>query len=385
MHIGFLTPEFPHERLKKSGGLGTSIKNLAEGLVSQDIKVTVFVCWQNSDFEVIESGVRIVSISKKVYPFFNWHFERKRIQKIIQNDIHTTKINLIEAPDWTGISAFMKFSVPLIIRLNGSDGYFCKIENRKQKWKHFFLEKKALKNADAIISVSTYTGKLTKYIFGLRHTIKTIHNSINIDDFKPLHESVNDNQLLYFGTIIRKKGVLELAKTFNLVVEKKHDAELLLIGKDSNDIFENTSTLSLFNRLLSDKAKNKVQYIKEVPYQDIKKYIARASVIVLPSFAEAFPMTWLEALAMEKALVSSNIGWANELMIDGKTGYTVDPKKHEEFANKIIKLLDSNQLRTEFGKNGREHVAANFSTQIITNKNIEHYKNSIALLAESRS
>lgn len=378
MHIGFLTPEFPHERLKKSGGLGTSIKNLAEGLASQNTKATVFVCGQKQDFEIIESGVRIISISKKVYPFFNWYLERKRIQKIIQNDINTTKIHVIEAPDWTGVSAFMKFSVPLIIRLNGSDGYFCEIEGRKQKWKNRFLERKALKNANEIISVSSYTGELTKYVFGLRHTIKTIHNSININNFKPLNEPINENQLLYFGTIIRKKGVLELAKTFNIVVEKKHDAKLLLIGKDSNDIFENTSTLSLFNSLLSDKAKNKVQYIKEVPYQDIKKYIARASVIVLPSFAEAFPMTWLEALSMEKALVSSNIGWANEMMIDGKTGYTVNPKNHMEFADKLIKLLDNDSLRLNYGKTGRTHVVDNFSTEIITNKNILNYKNIIA-------
>jgi L-malate glycosyltransferase len=374
MHIGFITPEYPHPNLKSSGGLGTSIKNLSLGLINSGVSVTIFVVYQNQDLSFHDGDVNILAIKHVKYFVLGWYKERKRIQNIIVKHIHEKKIDILEAPDWTGITAFMKFKCPLIIRLNGSDAYFCSLEKRKQKWKNFFFERKALTNANAIVSVSTFTANITKKIFGLKHNIKTIHNGINIKYFEPLNIPVIRGQLLYFGTIIRKKGVLELAQAFNLVIEKMPKASLLLIGKDVNDIFENKSTLQLFYKQLSYKAKQQVTQLQEVSYLEIKRYIAQANIVVLPSFAEAFPMTWLETLAMEKALISSNIGWANELMVNEETGYTIDPKNHEEFSNKIINLLQDENKCNTFGKNGRKWIIKRFSSQVITCQNIDFYK-----------
>lgn len=377
MHIAFLTPEYPHSELSRSGGLGTSIKNLAKGLVQNGVKVSIFIIGQSKNIHLDDDGIKLFSLEKKQHIAFNWYLERKRVQKTINNYIKADGIQLIEAPDWTGISAFMKFKVPLIIRLNGSDGYFCHLDERPQKKKNFFLERKALKNANAIVSVSTFTGSLTKQIFKLKHHIKTIHNSIDVKAFEPINTRINENQLLYFGTIIRKKGVLELAEAFNLVIKKEPKSELVLIGKDVVDVFKKESTVKLFFDRLSSEAKKQVNYIPEVPYSEIKNHIAQAKVIVLPSFAEAFPMTWLEALSMEKALVSSDIGWAKELMIDNETGYTVNPKNHKEFASKLLDLLNDSKKCETFGKQGREHVEKTFSIETITKQNIEFYKSLI--------
>lgn len=377
MHIAFLTPEYPHPELNRSGGLGTSIKNLAKGLIANDCQVTVFVIGQDVDGEFDDEGITVVSMVKKQHVAFNWYLERKRIQKFIQKHVDKKCIQLIEAPDWTGITAFMKFTVPLVIRLHGSDGYFCHLDGRKQKWKHRFLEKKALKYADAIVSVSRFTGDLTKRIFNLKKDITTLYNGIDVDVFKPINIEEVEGQLLYFGTIIRKKGVLELAKAFNLVVQKAPTTTLLLIGKDAVDIFENVSTLKLFLNSLTKQAKQKVTHLQEVPYLDINTYIAKSQIVVLPSLSEAFPMTWLETLASEKPLVSSNIGWANELMIDGVTGYTLDPKNHKEFAYKVLDLLNDSEKRSRFGKDGRQHVIQQFSAEVITQQNIAFYKKCI--------
>lgn len=374
MHIGFLTPEYPHPKLNRSGGLGTSIKNLAEQLTNSGVKVTVFVVFQNQDEIFEDVKVRVISIKLYRYAFLGWYIERKRIQKIIEKEIIKESINIIEAPDWTGISAFMRFSVPIVIRLNGSDAYFCRLDNRKQKFKNYLFEKMALKGAQEIVAVSSFTGKLTKEIFGLNKEISTIHNGIDVDNFLPSNTKINEGQILYFGTIIRKKGVLELAKAFNLVKQKKDYVNLLLIGKDSLDVFTKKSTIQLFYDLLIPEAKASVTHLDEVSYEEIKSYIDKAHIVVLPSFAEAFPMTWLETLSKEKALVSSDIGWAKELMVDNQTGFIVNPKDHNEFSEKIIKLLENKGLCDEFGLAGRRRVVSKFSAQVITEQNIEFYK-----------
>ena len=384
MHIAFLTPEYPHTSLTRSGGLGTSIKNLATELVTQGIEVTVFVTGQDRTQEFIDNGVSILAIAKKKYRFLGWYLERKRIQKIIQQEVKKREIELIEAPDWTGLSAFMSFSVPLVIRMHGSDGYFCHLEGRKQKWKHQFLEGKALRSADALLSASSFTGELTKKLFRLKKSVTTIHNSIDTSVFLPINKTVKPLQLLYFGTLVRKKGVLELAPIFNEVVQQIPQAELLLVGKDNQDVFEHQSTWSLFQKALNPEAKERVSHLAEVPYEEIKTYIAQAQVVVLPSFAEAFPMTWLETLAMEKPLVSSNIGWANELMLDGQTGFTVNPKDHKLYVQRIVELLSDNDLCEKFGKAGRRHVIDHFSTPIILPQNIAFYNRIIHRFSNSR-
>tara|TARA_R110002072_G_scaffold220139_6_gene377664 strand:+ start:3409 stop:4554 length:1146 start_codon:yes stop_codon:yes gene_type:complete len=374
LNIAFITPEYPHKNLKPSAGLGSSIKNSASVLAREGHSITVFVVFQNDEKIFFDGGIKVISISRKGYRFFGWYLERKHIQKKIQQEIQAFKIDIIEAPDWTGITAFMTFSIPLIIRLHGSDTYFCNLEGRKQKRKNHFFEKIALKQADRIVSVSTFTGNLTKQLFHLKCDIETIYNGINTELFKPIEVKINTGQVLYFGTIIRKKGVLELAIIFNEIMEVYENASLLLLGKDVIDAFENKSTLDLFFERLTEKAKSKVTHLEEVPYKDIKNYIAKAQVVVLPSFAEAFPMTWLETLAMKKALVASNIGWATELMEDGKTGYLVNPLNHEEFSNKIVTLLKDEEKNKRFGNNGRVHVISNFSTSVVIEKNINLYK-----------
>jgi len=374
LNIAFISSEYPHENLKPSAGLGSSIKNLAKGLVQSGMKVTVFTVFQNKNHTFFDDNIKIISIARKGYKVFGWYLERKHIQREIQKEIDAQGIDVIEAPDWTGITAFFNVSIPVIIRLHGSDAYFCHLENRKQKKKHKLFEQNALQNADKIISVSAFTAQVTTDLFQIKKNIEVIHNGIDTEYFKPIAADINTGQLLYFGTVIRKKGVLELARIFNKVVSENNEASLLLIGKDTMDVFENQSTLSLFNKLLSNKAKQKVTHIPEVPYEDIKNYIAKAHIVVLPSFAEAFPMTWLEALAMGKPLVSSNIGWAKEIVVDKKTGYTVDPKNHERFAEIVIRLLVNSELANTMGSSGRDYVVKHFSSAIITKQNIDFYK-----------
>lgn len=374
MKIAFLTSEYPHSKLKRSAGIGTSIRNLAYGLVREGIQVTVFVAFQEKNESFMDGEIRIVSIGRKGYSFGGWYFERKNIQKKVQKEIDEQGIQLLEAPDWTGITAFMKFSVPIVIRIHGSDAYFCELEGRKQKLKNYFFEKTAIKAADHIISCSQFAADISSDIFNIKKEIKVIYNGIDVEKFKPDRSNVDPNRILYFGSIIRKKGVMELAEIFNHLAEMNENVKLILIGKDNQDILENKSTVDMFTSKLKEKHRSRVQYLPEVPYNEIREHLNRAAVVVLPSLAEAFPMTWLETLSLEIPLVSSNIGWANELMIDGETGYCCDPNNHSEYSVKIQELLKDEQLANSMGKQGRTRIQQNFALETIISENIDFYK-----------
>ncbi|MCL6294678.1 glycosyltransferase family 4 protein [Jejuia spongiicola] len=380
MKIGFITSEYPHAKIKYAAGIGTSIKNLAVTLVKKGVNVTVFVYHQEAEVVFLDEGVEIHLIKKKKYKIATWYFYRRHIQKYTNVIVKTKNIQLLEAPDWTGITAFMNFNVPLVIRFHGSDAYFCKLDGRKQKIKNFLFEKLALKKAEAYIAPTTYAGIETQKIFELnKEKIKTIHYGLKLDDFINDSQNVYDrNTILYIGTIIRKKGVLELAEIFNKVIESNPEAKLILIGSDSPDIKTSyTSTYSLMENLFSTKAKKQSNYLGKVPYTEVQNYIKKAHVCVFPSFAETLGMVTIESMALQKPVVNTSIGWAQELIDDGVNGFLVHPRQTDEYATKILELFNNEKLCIEIGKAARKKVEELFDIDNNAEMNIEYYNSII--------
>lgn len=379
MKIAFLTPEYPHAKTGTSGGIGTSIKNLALGLKEQGCSVLVLVYGQKEDTVFDDKGIAIHQIKNIKLKGLSWYLTRKKLQKII-NTLHFNKeLDVVEAADWTGITSFIQPKCPVVIRLNGSDTYFCHLDNRPVKWINKFHEKRALQKADGHISVSAYTAAMTNRLFGLNKNFTVIPNSINMSDFTNISNTISDPPIvLYFGTLIRKKGLLELPLIFNKVIEQQPTAQLFLVGRDSADIISgNSSTWEMMLPLFSKAALQNVTYFGGVPFAEIKVHIQKATVCVFPTFAEALPLSWLEAMAMEKAVVASDIGWATEIITDGNSGFLVHPKEHDLYADKIIALLENPALRAQFEEEARKRIAAVFEVKKVAKQNMTFYKSLI--------
>ncbi|VXC15318.1 Glycoside hydrolase [Flavobacterium sp. 9R] len=381
MNIAFLTPEYPHPNTGHSGGIGTSIKNLAIGLLAQKCKVRVLVYGQREDAIFEDEGICIQQIKNIKCKGLSWWLTRKKIQRIINQLYDSKEIDLVEAPDWTGITSFITpKKCPIVIRLHGSDTYFCHLDKRPVKWINKFHEKRGLQNADGLLSVSQYTADVTKAVFGLDKKITIIPNPIDTHLFSANAENSNEEKsILYFGSIIRKKGLLELPLIFNKVIEKNPKTKLVLVGKDVPDITTgNPSTWQMMQVLFSKQAKEKVMYLGSIPYAEIKAKIAEATLCVFPSFAEAFPVSWLESMAMHTPIVASNIGWAKEMIDDGKSGFLVDPKDHNLFADRINELLEDIELRKNIGISARCTIENVFDIKKIALQNVDFYESIIS-------
>jgi glycosyltransferase involved in cell wall biosynthesis len=377
MKIGFITSEYPHPKVSHAAGIATSIKNLAVALVKKGVDVTVFVYHQKESDIVYDEGVEIHLIKKETYKLFTWYFYRKFIQNYVNQIVKEKSIDILEAPDWTGITAFTKFRVPLVIRFHGSDAYFCKLEGRRQKFKNFVLEKMALKGALAFIAPTTFAGEETRKIFSLKKDkIKTIYNGLQLECFNNENPSLfKRNTILYIGTIIRKKGVFELAEIFNKVVKTNPKAKLILIGNDSTDIKTGApSTYKLVEQLFSKTAKQQASYLGKIPYTEVKKHIKQSHVCTFPSFAETLGMVTIESMAMQKPVVNTSIGWAQELIDDGVNGYLIHPSEIDKYANKILELLNNDSLCEQMGKAARLKVENVFDIEKNAEINLDYYK-----------
>jgi starch synthase len=378
MKIAFLTSEYPHPKTGFAAGIGTSIMNLSKGLLNEGHQIVIVVYGQDEDERFEENGITFYKIKNTRLKGLSRLLTQKKIQRLLNNLVSKGEIDLIEAADWTGITSNIRVKCPLVIKLHGSDTYFCHLDNRTVKPMNNLHEKRALQNADGLLSVSKYTADLTKELFSLERDFTVIPNGIDVAQFSKSGSSVAENTILYFGTLIRKKGLLELPFIFNEIYGKNDKARLILIGRDTADINTgNKSTWEMMQSLFDKNALQNVDYLGSVPYDEIKQHINSATVCVFPTFAEALPVSWIEAMSVQKAIVASDIGWANEIIDDGMNGFLVHPKNHNTFADKVLELLDSDELRSQFGVAARKKVEQKFSLEVVAKQSADFYQKMI--------
>ena len=133
----------------------------------------------------------------------------------------------------------------------------------------------------------------------------------------------------------------------------------------------------MMQSLFDTDALQNVNYLGSVSYDKIKAHISSAAVCVFPTFAEALPVSWIEAMALKKAIVASDIGWATEVIDDGINGFLVNPKNHKEYADKVLELLGNKELRNRFGIEARKKVEQKFSVEVVAKQSIDFYNDII--------
>jgi glycosyltransferase involved in cell wall biosynthesis len=380
MKIAFLTSEYPHAKTGFSAGIGTSILNLSKGLLQLGHQVTIVIYGQDQDETFTDNGLTFYKIKNRKLKGFSRVLTQRKIQKQINTLVDKDEIDIVEAADWTGITSNIKLKCPLVVKLHGSDTYFCHLDQRPVKFLNKYREKKALQKADAWLSVSQYTATVTKELFALPNDFTIIPNGIDLADFS-IGETINNTEehtILYFGTLIRKKGSLELPLIFNEVFKQNKQAKLVLIGRDAADITTgNPSVWAMMQPLFDTAAFQNVTYLGSVPYHQMKTHISASTVCVFPTFAEALPVSWIEAMAMQKAIVASDIGWAKEVIDDGVNGFLVNPKAHQAYADKINTLLENSSLRNQIGTAAKAKVQQKFSNEVVAQQSAAFYQEKI--------
>ena len=65
---------------------------------------------------------------------------QKKVERLINSLFESGKIDIVEAPDWTGFTAFVNPKCPIVLRMHGTDTYFCYLDKRKVKYRNKFLQ-----------------------------------------------------------------------------------------------------------------------------------------------------------------------------------------------------------------------------------------------------
>ncbi len=110
-----------------------------------------------------------------------------------------------------------------------------------------------------------------------------------------------------------------------------------------------------------------VNFHEKVDQEAIESLLSSCSFFVLPSGGEGFGIVYLEAMSFKKAVLGASDSGAEEVIVDGKTGFLVEPSV-EEIKEKIRLLIISPEKRRLFGEEGYKRLNEKFSFELFNNK-----------------
>lgn len=212
----------------------------------------------------------------------------------------------------------------------------------------------AAKKYDLIIVVSEAEKEnYTKYIGVPESRFRVINLAADkrfqiIDDVNKLQEAktkynLPEHFLLFVGRILPVKNIETIIKAYHLVKKRQRiEQKLVIVGHKTwfSKIFSLIEKLNLIEDVL----------FTGPVYEELPCIYNLADLFLFPSFYEAFPAVPLEAMACGTPVITSNSGGLLEVI--GNAGLTVSPTSVQDFADAIVKILSSEQLRKSMIERG---------------------------------
>ena len=172
---------------------------------------------------------------------------------------------------------------------------------------------------------------------------------------------------LMLSRLLKDKGLYEFVEAARIVKKTCHDSRFYLLGRRD----ERNPSVVPKRELNQWQSEGVVKWLGEV--EDVRPVIAKADVVVLPSYREGVSRSLLEAAAMEKPLITTDAVGCREIVEHGRTGLLVPARDAEALARAMNRMIVNPDERLRMGKEGRQKVEREFDEKIVLKKVFEIY------------
>ena len=292
-----------------------------------------------------------------------WHLHRL---------IHRGGIELIHAQTrvaaWVGHLLARVEAIPVMTTCHGSPR-----RRATKRWLPLW--------GDCVIAVSRHTGSHLAGSLGVEPgRIRVVPNGVWLD----VPAGLNGRRGTPAGEIpARAPGHVLAVVCARLVPEKGHDvllhafarivkrvpAHLVIVGSGRLD----RPLRHLARRLDLDET---VSFLGSLP--DGRTVLEHADLVVAPSREEGAGWAVLEAMALGKAVVASDVGGLREVVEDGRTGWLVPPGDSRALADRMLALIHDPGMRRRMGDAGRARASAHFSSEQMATRTAAVYREVLA-------
>ncbi|TCO60250.1 glycosyltransferase family 4 protein [Caldanaerobacter subterraneus] len=216
--------------------------------------------------------------------------------------------------------------------------------------------------------------------------IAWINNGVDLNKFNPenikidiksykenLGITVDSKVICFIGRLVEEKGILDLLEAFKYLIKEYNNLYLMIIGDASLDERDKETKQKIKSYL--DDTKLRERIILTGFRDDIPELLKISDIFVLPSYREGMPRSIIEAMAMGKPVVATNIRGCREEVVHGETGFLVSVSSPKEIYEAIKRLVDNDELIAEMGAKGRKRAIELYDEEKVLEKQVNIIKN----------
>jgi glycosyltransferase involved in cell wall biosynthesis len=358
--------------------------NLANAFKEKGYDVIFIIPFDNNYSEKLKKGFKCYNLlisPKSTNPinelitFINLH----KLYKLVGPDIichFTIKLNI-----YGSFSAkFLK--IPSIANITGLGTLF--IRQSFMTSLSEFLYKLSLKSVTKVFFQNKEDLKyfLEKEIITIEQTQLLPGSGVDLNKFK-FKPKVNNSDKFVFLVVSRllaDKGIYEYIDSIKLI--KKNFPGILVEFQLLGEVNSKNRTAIKALELEEWVKKGYVNYLGVT--DEVEKYILDSNCIVLPSYREGMPRCILEAFAIGRPVIASDVPGCRHIVDDKSNGLLCKVKSSEDLSIKMIRMMNlSKDERDLFALNGRKKVESFFDEKIVINyyheviKNIDTYEKNL--------
>lgn len=189
-------------------------------------------------------------------------------------------------------------------------------------------------------------------------------SGVNLEYFSYHPYNANENRVsfLMIARLLKDKGILEFLSAASSLKCEYNNVDFVLLGHE--DKSENAVSIAEITKL--DKA-GVISYRGFV--NDVREFLVSSTVYVLPSYHEGLPRSVLEAMAIGRPIITTNVPGCRETVVDGVNGWLVPKGDSEALAEKMRWFMDRRSEINDMGSSSREIAVKKFDVKKI-NKDI---------------
>ena len=232
-----------------------------------------------------------------------------------------------------------------------------------------FLYKIALPQLDQLIFLNPDDPKdlLEKHAISVKNVEVLGGIGLNLQDYpyQPLSNIHFPLKFLFIGRLLKEKGIHEFVQAAKLVKKIYPDTEFTVLGAVDHHNLGALKQTEL-NSLISS---NIIHYPGHV--SNIKDWIANSHVFVLPSYREGVPRSTQEAMAIGRAVITTDVPGCRETLVDGKNGFLVEKWNPQALAEKMIYFIEHPEQVRMMGDQSHKIAIEKFDAEKVNQRLLE--------------
>ena len=195
----------------------------------------------------------------------------------------------------------------------------------------------------------------------------TAGSGVDLEQFRPQAGSNPEGHVFFAGRLIREKGIFELVEASRIIKQQLPSTEFTVCG----DLDQGNPSSISPAQLDEWKQEGVIHFTGHV--SDLAEPMGTASIVVLPSYREGLPRVLLEAAALGKPLVATDVAGCREIVEHGVNGLLVASADAKALAEAVIELLQDKPRRDRMGERSRAIVEEKFDEQLVIEQHLAVY------------